>query len=155
MNIETFCFNGFIFVSFASLIYTNIHLRKFVDNSYNSLLIITSSYPFTLLKVKYKGYLHYWFYIFQIFDSYISNVVNKNIFVRLLICFNIIWVKKFYIDIIEKVVCSVIYVYIFGFITHFYNTFINKKIIFIHYLCHKIVTNVLVLLDILSNNIKY
>ena len=35
--------------------------------------------------------------------------------------FNIIWIKKVYIDnVIKKVLCVVFYVYIFDFITHLY-----------------------------------
>ena len=68
--------------------------------------------------------------------------------------FNIIWIKIFYIDnIMEKEVCVVFYIYIFCFITHFYNALINIKLLLIHYLCSKMV--ITVWLDILSNNSKY
>ena len=66
------------------------------------------------------------FYIFRVFDCLIYNIVNKSIFVSLFIYFNITWIKIFYVDIIvEKVVCSVFYIYIFDFITNFYNKFLN------------------------------
>ena len=52
-------------------------------------------------------------------------------------------------NIIEKVVCSVFYAYIFDFITYFYNTFINIKLLLIHYLCRELVIIVFVLLNIL------
>ena len=55
--------------------------------------------------------------------------------------------------IIKKVVCVVFSIYIFDFITHFYNTFINSKALLIHYFCSEMVTSVL--LDVLSNNSKY
>ena len=48
------------------------------------------------------------FYILSIFYRHISNIVNKNIFVRLFIYFNIIRIKIFYVDNInKKLVCSV------------------------------------------------
>ena len=66
------------------------------------------------------------FYIFRVFDCHIYNIVNKSIFISLFIYFNIIWIKIFYVDIIvEKVVCAVFYIYIFDFITNFYNAFLN------------------------------
>ena len=66
------------------------------------------------------------FYIFPVFDCHIYNIVNKSIFVSLFIYFNIIWIKDSYVDIIvEKVVCAVFYIYIFDFITNFYNAFLN------------------------------
>ena len=49
----------------------------------------------------------------------------------------------------------VFYVYNFDFITRFYKTFINIKLLLIHYSCREVVINVFVLLDILSNNSKY
>ena len=62
--------------------------------------------------------------------------------------------KKFDIDnIVKKVVCAVFYIYIFDFITHFYNAFINIKFLLIQYLCSEMV--ITVLLDILSNNCIY
>ena len=62
--------------------------------------------------------------------------------------------KFFYIDnIIEKVVCPGFYIYIFDFITHSCNVFINIKLFLIHYLYSKIV--ITVLLNILLNNNKY
>ena len=70
--------------------------------------------------------------------------------------FNFIWIKNFYIDnIIEKVVYSVFYVYIFDFITDSYNKFINIILLLIRYLCCEMEINVFALLDILSNNSKY
>ena len=42
-------------------------------------------------------------------------------------------------NIIEKVVCAILYIYIFDFITHFYNTFINIKLLLIRYLCREMV----------------
>ena len=94
------------------------------------------------------------FYLFRVFYCHISSIVYKNIFEWLLICFNIIRIKIFSIDnIIEKVVCVVFYIYIFDFIIHFYNAFINIKLLLIHYLCsEKVIT---VLLDILLNNSRY
>ena len=84
-----------------------------------SFLLIASKYPFTFLKIRYKKSTH--FYIFEIFEGHISNVVSKNIFLRLFIYFNFIWNKIFYIDnISEKVVCRAFYVYIFDFISHFW-----------------------------------
>ena len=78
------------------------------------------------------------------FDRYVSNVVNK------------IFLYDFSsILIVFGVVRSVFYVYIFDFITHSYNTFINIKILLIHYLCREMGTNVFFFLDILSNNSKY
>ena len=74
--------------------------------------------------------------------------MNKNILVQLFIY---LFGSKF--DIIEKVVRAVFYINIFDFITHFYNAFINIKLLLIHYFCNEIV--ITVLLDILSNNIKY
>ena len=60
----------------------------------------------------------------------------------------------FYIDdIIEKVVCAVFYIYIFDFVTHFYNTFTNIKLFLIHYLCSEMVITILP--NILSNCSKY
>ena len=53
----------------------------------------------------------------------------------------------------KKVVCAVLYIYIFNFIAHFHNTFINKKLLLIHYLCHEMAINVLH--SILSDNDKY
>ena len=44
-------------------------------------------------------------------------------------------------------------VYIFDFITHFYNTFIDMKVVLIHYLRSEMV--ITVLLKNLSNNSKY
>ena len=62
----------------------------------------------------------------------------------------IVRIKIFYINhIIEKVICSVFYVYIFDFITHF------SFIFLVCYLCSEMVINVFVLLDILSNGSKY
>ena len=62
------------------------------------------------------------------------------------------WIKIFYVNnITEKVICSVFYVYIFDFITYFYNTPIIMKLLLIHYLCNAMVMNIFVLLDILSN----
>ena len=55
-------------------------------------------------------------------------------------------------NIIEKVICAVFDVYIFDFITNFYNTFTNLKLLLIHHLCREMV--IAVLLDILSNNSK-
>ena len=55
--------------------------------------------------------------------------------------------------IIKEVVCVVFPIYIFDFITHFYNTFITSKVLLIHYLCSEMVMSVL--LDVLSNNSKY
>ena len=64
--------------------------------------------------------------MFRVFDYHIYNIVNKSIFESLFIYFNIIWIKDFYVDIIlEKVVCAVFYIYIFDFITNFYNAFLN------------------------------
>ena len=67
--------------------------------------------------------------------------------------FDIIWIKIFYIDDIEKVVCAVFYVYILNVITHFYNVFINIKLLLIHFLCSEMV--ITVLREILSNKSKY
>ena len=62
--------------------------------------------------------------------------------------------KFFYIDnIIEKAVCAVFYIYIFDFINYFHNTFINIKLLLIHYLYREVV--ITALLDILSNSSKY
>ena len=62
--------------------------------------------------------------------------------------------KIFCIDnTIEKLVCAVFYIYMFDFVTHFYNTFINVKLLLIHYLCIEMV--ITVLLDLSSNNRKY
>ena len=53
------------------------------------------------------------------------------------------WIKIFYIDNIID--------YSLLFITHFYNTFVNiKLLILIHYLCSEMV--IIVLLDILPDN---
>ena len=54
----------------------------------------------------------------------------------------------------EKAVCADIFIYIFYFITHFYNTFINIKLLLINYFYGEMVINVFVLLVILSDN-KY
>ena len=68
------------------------------------------------------------FYGFRIFDLHIRNQADKNIFAFLasLILFGnyydiyIYYFKIIYTDnIIEKVVCSIFYVYIFDFITRF------------------------------------
>ena len=67
---------------------------------------------------------------------------------------NIIWIKIFYIDNMEKAVCADFFIYIFDFITHFYNTFINIKLLLINYFYGQMVINVFVLLVILSDN-KY
>ena len=50
--------------------------------------------------------------------------------------------KLFYFDIIEKVVCVVFYSYIFDFIIHFYNTFINIIPPLTHYLFSEMVITV-------------
>ena len=85
---------------------------------------IRSSNPPVVTRIcdpnKSRARHHRNFYIFRIFDRYISNVVSKNIFVCLFIYFNIIWTKICYIDNnIEKVVRVDFYAYIFEFITHF------------------------------------
>ena len=117
-------------------------------------LLISPKYPFTFLKNKVQRIYTWSFYVFWIFGRHISKIVNENIFVWLFIYFNIIWIKTFNINsIIEKVVCSVFYIYIFDFITHFYNTFINMKLLLIHNLCSEMV--ITVLLDFLSNNSIY
>ena len=54
----------------------------------------------------------------------------------------------------EKAVCADFFIYIFDFITHFYNTFINIKLLLINYFYGEMVINVFVLLVILSDN-KY
>ena len=83
-------------------------------------------------------------------------MVNKNIFVLLFVYFNIIWIKIFDIDdIIEKVVCVVLYAFMFDFITLFLIYTVNIKLVLIHYLCREMLVNVFVLLNILSDNSKY
>ena len=60
--------------------------------------------------------------------------------------------SKFFVLIIslKKVVYAGFYIYIFDFITHFQNTFINIKLLIIHYFSSEMI--ITVLLDILSNN---
>ena len=71
------------------------------------------------------------------------------------IYFNIIEIKVFYIDyIIKKVVCAVFYIYIFNFVTNFYNTVINIKLLLIYFMCIEMVITVF-LLNILSDNNEY
>ena len=116
--------------------------------------LISSYYPFALLKIRYKGST---FYIFWIFDRHISNIAYKNILLWLFINFNFIWINIFYINnIIERVVWSVFYVCISDIVTcflyfHQYKTYF----ILIHYLCHEMVTNDSVFFNILSDNSKY
>ena len=70
-------------------------------------------------------------------------------FVSNLISFELIF---FFIDnITEKVVFSVIYVYVFDSIIHFWFIFL----ILICYMWTEMVMNVFVFLDVLSNNSKY
>ena len=128
-------------------------LLSLVGNSVKYLFPLTCwKYPFVENKILRIYTIN--FYVFRIFDRHLSNIVNKNIFVWLFIYFNIIRIKNLYIDnIIEKVVCAVFFIYIFDFITYFYNTFINIKLLLIHYLCSEM--TITVLLDLLSNNIKY
>ena len=72
------------------------------------------------------------------------------------IYFNIIWIKIFDIDnIIEKVVCVVLYAFMFDFITLFLIYTVNIKLVLIHYLSREMLVNVFVLLNILSDNSKY
>ena len=53
-------------------------------------------------------------------DHYLSNVVNKIIFVWLFIYFNNIRIKFVYIDnITKKIACPVFCIYIFDFITQY------------------------------------
>ena len=90
------------------------------------------------------------FYMFRIFDSYVSNVVNMNIFVWLFICFNIIRINIFYNDnIIKKIVCAVfLYLYLclyYSFLIHI----INTRFLLIRYLWRELVIKVFVLVDIL------
>ena len=61
-----------------------------VGTSVNYLFpLISSKYPFTLLKIRFT------FYVVQIFYRHISIIVNKNIFAWLFIFFNIIGIKIF------------------------------------------------------------
>ena len=101
-------------ILFQNFSYFFISLFSLVGTSFKYLfLLIYSKYPFTLFKIRYKG-----FPLLSFTLCHLYNVVN--IFVWIFIYFNIIRIKKFYVDdIIEKVVCSVFYNYIFDFITHF------------------------------------
>ena len=97
------------------------------------------------------------FYIFQIFYCHISNVVNKNIFV--LFCSFSLTVTlirtKFFklIKSLRKYYVQFFYVYIFDFITIFYNQFVNIKLLLVHYLRSEMVITFFP--SILSNNSKY
>ena len=97
------------------------------------------------------------FYIFQIFYCHISNVVNKNIFV--LFCSFSLTVTlirtKFFklIKSLRKYYVQFFYVYIFDFITIFYNQFVNIKLLLVHYLRSEMVITFFP--GILSNNSKY
>ena len=46
------------------------------------------------------------------------------------------------------------YIYIFDFLTNFYNAFISIKLLLIHFLCPEIIIPAFALLDILSNKSK-
>ena len=82
---------------------------------------LSSNYPFTFLKISYKGFALLIFNIFQIFDCHIFNVGYKNISLWLFISFNIFWIKTFYTDNnVKKVVCVVSNAYTFHFIIHFW-----------------------------------
>ena len=63
------------------------------------------------------------------------------------------WIKIFYIDnIIGKVLCAAFFIYIFNFTTRFCNTFIDIKLLLIHYLRSEIAINVY---QITLNNNSY
>ena len=80
----------------------------FIDRIKSLILLQSSSYFLisSLLSLERT------FYVFQVFDHHIPNVINKNIFVRLFIYFNIIWIKLFYIDNIIKKVERLVFMFI-------------------------------------------
>ena len=131
----------FLFSSLLSLVGTNV---KYL------VLLISWKNPFGLLKIRYKGLtLLVFTYFKSLIVTYSFNVVYENISVWLFVYFDIFWIKIFYVDnIIEKVVCSVFYDHIFDYITHFYNAFIDIKLLWIHYLYYEMVINVFFLCSI-------
>ena len=128
------------------------------NSSYFLLLFLLSivgtsvKYLFPMISLKYP------LIKLRIFELHVSNAINKNTFVWLFISLDFIQIKIFNVyHVIEKVVCSIFYIYIFESITHFFNFIFLALLVFllICYWCHDMEINVFVLLDILSGNSKY
>ena len=119
-------------------------------------LLISSKYQFTLLIIRYKEFI---LLIFKYFQYLIvtCQLWWITIFLYDVSSILILFGSKIFIlttSSRKKALCMVFYIYIFEFITHFqfklsiWNSF---NLLFVTW----IIINVVVLLDILSNNSKY